>query len=196
MKKMAKISSPVAIIVVGILVIAVLILAFWSLYELNQLGSAAVSTSASLNPYCIRTGCTEGSQPAAYTLTPEDDPYRYMYQTLDYCVVNAPPCNLIDAINKCDTSTVTVDDINTLGAWYHSNYVPACNYGWNSGITAATVSGANPSASQNPNSQDLKDGPNDDFLVALYACANTVGASSTVISDLAQDCGSACTGSS
>ena len=162
----ATISSAIAITVIGILVILILLALAWSLYGFNNVASRDASISN--NPFCVRSICTsDGSQNPAYTLNAEHDPERLAYERLNYCIVNGPPCALVEKVHNCNLSK---DELITLGKWYHTSYHPVCKYEWNGNIEAGTS--GNPGAGSDPNSVQLKNGPNDAFLISLYSCAN------------------------
>lgn len=175
------ISSSLAAIIVGVLVVIILLTTAWGLYEYHNVTSKEASILK--NPFCLRKVCTkDGSTNNVYTFNTKDDPQRYAFEKMNYCVVNAPPCALIDKITKC-SDKISKDEVSTLSKWYHTTYFPVCKYRWGGGIKANTQGTDGP----DPNSTDLRCGPNDPFLVALHTCAKTKKVDQKLINDLEDD---------
>jgi hypothetical protein len=143
------------------------------------------------NPYCLRTGCTnvDGNLPPAYLLEVEQDPQRSGYQRLNWCIVNAPPAQLVRVLESCangNTFAVGSDEYLLLDAfvnWYPFDYMPNCGNkftepvnvadGTAPGITPSSL--AKPADNSNPNyinSPCNYTGPNDDAGYYAYACAS------------------------
>ena len=151
-------------------------------------------TTANLdrNPYCIRQICSSGTAPSdLFDLPPENDPIRINNQILTYCLVNAPPCELIDAINNAP-KTVTNQELETIIKFYNNQYYNRCNYTLGGGVTVPTA----PGQGNQVNSKNLVNGPNDDFLVALITLASSRSglANNADLVALKKKCGALCQG--
>lgn len=179
---MSTMNKTVGTIVLVVFAIIVLILLAYALYLYSLFSS--LTASIGLNPYCVRELCTpDGQQIPAYQVSPSDDPTKSTYETLTYCLANAPPCELISAMNTCagivnptngnteefgQSAELTKTELEQILKFYDESYYPRCHYRYN----GPTVT-ENPNAPSNSdvNSVNLVEGPNDDFLVALLACS-------------------------
>jgi len=190
------ISSVTASIILFFLVIAVLLLFAYGLYEYELIGSWEANVTS--NPYCARTICaSDATQPPIYQLLPANDPTRIAYESLSYCAVNAPPCELISAVGVCSGLTgdgtggnaPTVDQLTQILSYYNNEYYPRCYYKFGGGVSATT----NPGQGANVNNPTLVNGPNDSFLVSLLACSLKNGLGNNPdYQALSTACGSAC----
>lgn len=213
---MATISSGLAAAILFILVIIILVMFAYALYEYQLVTSLEANVSG--NPYCVRTICnSDGTQPPINQVPPINDPIRLAYETITYCTVNAPPCELITAVNICAGITdpvtgevdlfgdgnlgatgatggiVTNDQLTQLLDFYNNDYIPRCGYRLGGGQVATTAT--NPT--ENVNSPNLVSGPNDPFLVSLLSCSqkrglNTNPATAGNYQDLQTYCGPLC----
>jgi hypothetical protein len=161
-KKPATMPSWIAYVVIGILVVLILIFLYWGLHNFQQIRSR--DESIQNNPYCYRAACdANGNQiDPATGLTPINDPQRFSYETLNYCLVNAPPCGLIDRI-----ATMNAADLTALATFYNNEYVPRCAYLWTGSVDVAQ--GKTGTAPGEPNSTELKCGPNDPIVTAIIS---------------------------
>lgn len=185
--------------IIGALVIIVLVLFAFALYEWSQLNS--LNTSLSSNPYCVRQACVPGStQIPAYQIPPADDPLQTSYQTMNYCLVNAPPCEIISAVAGSTGATgatgatgpLSTDQLTQILAFYNQDYYPNCSYLFGGGNTVKT----NPNGPEDPpaNSTDFVNGPNDAFLINLlsYSYNSGVGCDNSDWVSLVNACGPQC----
>ena len=159
------------------------------------------------NPYCLRRVCTVGGAPTStvYTLPINQDPIRFAYSNYNFCLNNGITCDVLNSLRGSPGSTpMSADQVTVLMAFYNTQYLPRCSYGWGGGqkvATCATAPGtgclpASPpdGALSDPNSDPLVNGPNDEGLVALLARAKALNltADPNYVA-LLRICGSQCT---
>lgn len=170
-----------------------LILIFFALGLWYESKSRITTANLDRNPYCIRQICSDGTPPAdLFDLPPAADPNRLNYQILNYCLVNAPPCELIALLNSKDTSKITTQEIETILKYYNNEYYDRCSYQLGGGVSVPAAEGQG----NQVNSKNSVDGPNDDFLIALLSVAATRNlASNADFQALKRKCGSLCTAS-
>lgn len=179
----------VKVIVIVILALAAVSFLIWALIVQSRYDSRAANIVQ--NPYCLRVGCGNGSLPLAYLLSPENDPQRVSYQTLNWCIVNAPPTQFVRALENCNGGQGWKDpnsDENKLLAafinWYPNAYMPTCGNSFKDEPVTTLFDGsapgiedqrsplANPADKQNYiNSPCTYLGPNDDAGAYAIQCA-------------------------
>lgn len=167
----ATINEVVGTLLLIVLAIIVLLLFAYGLYEYQLVKS--YETSVGLNPYCVRQLCTtDGTQTPPYQVPVTQDPERLAYETLTFCVVNAPPCQLLNALNSCTSTSAapTTEELEQILTFYNQDYYPRCHYNYTFGGSQPQLS---PTAPPNTVNTSLACGPNDDFLISLLACSAT-----------------------
>jgi len=169
-----------------------LILIFFALGLWYESKSRITSANLDRNPYCIRQICSDGTPPAdLFDLSPAADPNRLNYQILNYCLLNAPPCELIAALNSSATSSkIPTQEIEAIMKYYNNEYYDRCSYQLGGGVTVPTVDGQGDQV----NGKNSVNGPNDDFLIALLTVASSSGLSGNAdFQGLKRKCGALCT---
>lgn len=189
--------ADVKVIIIVILLLVSIAFLIWALITQSKYDSRAANVVQ--NPYCLRVGCANGHLPLAYELTAENDPQRTAYQTFNWCVVNAPPTQMVRVFQACATGSNVFqpdsDEYKLLDAfinWYPSQYMPTCGNSFkDQPVTVADGSApdtslgpngklpvsplAQPDDNSNPysiNSPCNQNGPNDDAGFYAYACAS------------------------
>lgn len=199
-----------------VLLIALALAIAWGVYGYQQLASRSVEFVES--PYCVRTVCgTPGSEPVPITLAPSDDPQRTSYQTIAWCVTNAPPTGFTQkladgALLPADNaiymtggefatpefnelilgfSIFYVGNTGTLGP---GSYTYSCGYAWsNAPFSFEQVPEADPLTNAS-----LYGGINDQVwidcvdVMGKMVSAGSVGAFETQYNTMKSLCGAAC----
>ena len=185
--------ADVKVIIIVVLILVSIAFLIWALVTQAKYDSRAANIIQ--NPYCLRVGCANGQLPQAYLLEPENDPQRSGYQTFNWCVVNAPPTQLIRVFQSCasgNTFEVNSNEYKLLDAfinWYPFEYMPTCGNSFKDqpvtvadGSAPDTTQGPNGKLALSPmampnnelyiNSPCNQNGPNDDAGFYAYACAS------------------------
>jgi len=175
----------VKVVVIVILALASIAFLIWALLVQSKFDSRAANIIQ--NPYCLRVGCADGNLPQAYMLTPQSDPQRVGYQTLNWCVVNAPPTQFVRSLQNCNSGNgyaAGSDEYKLLEQfinWYPFQYMPTCGNSFKQPVAVAdgTAPGnigisplANPQSPEYINSPCNYTGPNDDAGFFAYICAS------------------------
>jgi len=169
----------IVIIILGLLVVGFLT---WALFAQSLVNSRAATIVE--NPYCLRVACFSGEQPEAFRIPIADDPQRFGYQTLNYCIANAPPSAFTVYLNDCEIENDPEGRrrLADFFAWYPQNYLPTCGNGWKDfnvtlaeepipGQTEVSPIVEDDQNIRNPNNRLTLNGLNDPALQAAYCCA-------------------------
>jgi len=166
-----------ALITIGVLIFLCLLFLILALFYYKTILDR--SETLNQNPYAIRYGCgQEGTLPVPINLTPEEDPQRNAFQRVNFCIVNAPPEDLVNAMQTCTNknSTALQTQLANLASFYNNVYTPICGYAWKSEqVPLSPTASEAPNFDQlNPNGE-LLNGGNDPFMTYFIACAETNG---------------------
>jgi hypothetical protein len=194
------VSSVPILIIVALLVLVVIGVLVWALYNYQAILNR--SESLSQNPYCFRAVCSDPeTQPVLTDLTSKEDPQRTAFSNLNFCLVNAVPASITEALQTCAIGSSPVpaeleQSLADFAAFYNNDYIPTCGYTWKSAPVPVSNTGDqeainDPNNPVNPNGYELN-GVNDNTIVYLVACADNIGLQDPNIEALRSQCGELC----
>lgn len=182
---MKRVTAIILLIITGIFFISAGVISLLT-WQKTKKRNANVITS----PYFTRWVCANQDLTDVTTLPAVDDPLRISYKDSNYCFANAPRCQITakiaDKFKMLGDGDITDEefkkfldpekDLRPLVDFY-VDYVDRCGYAIGEGESAVVGDELPKSPDDpNPNSDDLKYGPNDQFFDLLIAiCNNQLG---------------------
>jgi len=177
-------NSVLAAILVLIFGAVLLFLQFITLLSFHDVEQRNANLDA--NPYFMRKVCA-ASQPTDVTdLAQEDDAQRLAFKRVNFCMVNAPRCEIIQKIKNAMSSDTEIRALLPNAALitltkFYKKYVLSCGYALGGPTVQVSDRGTSDGINPNdPNYVSSKPGTNDTFLpILVTVCSNRFGTTGT-----------------